>query len=61
MASHIENDGQEATISFLSGGMMQAVVQGDVTTDSEGWDVVTKDGQTTFTKYGTEEELHLIF
>lgn len=61
MAAQIETTEDGATVSFLSGGMMQAIVQGEATTDSSGWEVVKKDGWTIFTKYGTEESLNLNF
>lgn len=61
MAADIQSDEDGMTVTFLSGGMMQASVQGKAVTDSDGWDVSEENGQTIFTKFGSNEQLHLIF
>ncbi|MBR0140561.1 MAG: VCBS repeat-containing protein, partial [Firmicutes bacterium] len=57
MAAGISKGTGSVKISFLSGGMMQAVVDGKASTKDPGWTVVEFDGKTMFTKYGSLETL----
>ncbi|MGN0334668.1 MAG: FG-GAP repeat domain-containing protein [Lachnospiraceae bacterium] len=61
MAAEILSEERGAVVRFLDEGMMQAVVSGQAFTDSEDWDVQEEDGNTIFTKYGSKEDLHIIF
>lgn len=46
-----------AEIAFKDDGMMQIVVSGSADADAEGWDVVTENGKTVFTKFGKAETI----
>ena len=61
MAADITMTDEGAQIHFLSGGMMEAAVEGEATTDSPGWKVTHRNNETIFTKFGSEESLNLIF
>lgn len=61
MAARLGVSDTGASIRFLSGGMMQAVVAGEVTTPSKGWTVTEENGNTVFTKFGDGETLQLQF
>ena len=61
IAAQIDASETGATIRFLSGGMMQAVVSGSAVTTSAGWTVTEQNGRTVFTKFGTGETLELQF
>lgn len=61
MAADITMTDEGAQIHFLSGGMMEAAVEGEATTDSPGWTVTYRNNETIFTKFGSEESLNLIF
>lgn len=55
----VSADGAE--LRFLEGGMMQVVVAGSADTSSEDWTRTEQDGQTMFTKYGSADNLRLIW
>lgn len=61
MAADITMTETGALVQFLSGGMMEASVEGEATTDSPGWKVIHRDNETIFIKYGSLESLNLIF
>lgn len=61
MAADISMTETGAAIQFLSGGMMEASVEGAATTDSPGWKVIQRDNETIFIKFGSNESLNLIF
>lgn len=61
MAADITMLKNGARIEFLSGGMMELAVQGNATTTSAGWTVTQQNGETIFTKYGSNEALELTF
>ena len=61
MAADITMTETGAVVQFLSGGMMEAAVEGEATTDTPGWKVIKGDNETIFIKYGSEECLNLIF
>ena len=49
------------TLRFRSGCMAEAAVEGEASTDSEGWTVAQRGGCTVFTRFGGEGmELHLL-
>ncbi|MGI5970772.1 MAG: FG-GAP repeat domain-containing protein [Oscillospiraceae bacterium] len=57
IAAEIEAYENGARISFLDGGMMQAVVSGKAGTGSAGWTVTQREDKTIFTKYGAADVL----
>lgn len=61
MAADVTMTDDGAEVRFLSGGMMEASVEGEATTDSPGWKVAHRENETVFTKYGSQESLNLIF
>ncbi|MBR0115084.1 MAG: hypothetical protein IJM11_07895, partial [Firmicutes bacterium] len=61
MAAGIAKGTGSVKISFLSGGMMQAVVTGKASTKDHGWTVTEFDGKTMFTKYSGNETLNIKF
>ena len=61
MAADVTMTDSGALVQFLSGGMMEASVEGHATTDSPGWQVTHRDNETIFIKYGSSESLNLIF
>lgn len=61
MAADITMTETGATIQFLSGGMMEVSVAGTAATDSPDWKVIQRDNETIFIKYGSQEQLNLIF
>ena len=50
-----------AELTFLSDGMMQAVVSGPASTQDEGWSVVSWGNKTKFTKFGAADTLHILY
>ena len=52
---------QGAELVFAEGGLMEAVVSGSASTDSEGWTAETRDGKTVFTKFGGADTLRISF
>ena len=61
MAADVTVTDDGAVVQFLSGGMMEASVEGHAATDSPGWKVIHRDNETIFIKYGSSESLNLIF
>jgi len=61
MAADIKRTETGAVVQFLSGGMMEVSVAGDATTDSPDWQIIKRDHETIFVKYGSQESLNLIF
>ena len=61
MAAELTMTEAGAEICFLSGGMMEASVKGEATTDSPGWKVTRRGDETVFVKYGSQQRLNLIF
>lgn len=61
MAAEVTSHEDAATVTFLDGGMMQVVVEGNAGTKDKGWKVTERDGQTVFTKYGSREVLTIHF
>lgn len=61
MAAELTMTETGAEVRFLSGGMMEASVQGEATTDSPGWKVIHRGDETVFIKHGSLETLNLIF
>jgi hypothetical protein len=60
LPSKISKSKNGATIKFLDGGMMTAVVDGTAKTTSDGWEVTHQDGKTVFRKYGKAETLKIV-
>ncbi len=52
-------EGEDLILSFTQGGMMQAEVEGTVSTPSEGWTMTRTGENTLFTKFGEAQELVL--
>ncbi len=61
MAADVELTENGAQINFLSGGMMELAVKGKASTASDGWIVTEQNGETIFTKFGSNEVLELTF
>ncbi len=59
IAAKIQKTESGEAVQFLDGGMMQLVVSGNASTDSNGWDVSRKDGKTIFTKFGKADTLEI--
>ncbi|WP_297212448.1 FG-GAP repeat domain-containing protein [uncultured Flavonifractor sp.] len=54
-------EGDTLTIDFAQGGLMEVVVEGSVSTPSQGWTMTREGERTTFTKRGDPDKLVLHF
>lgn len=61
IAAEVSSDANGATVRFLDGGMLQAVVSGPASAKDDGWIITERDGKTIFTKYGGADTLRIVY